>query len=233
MFPAARLAGLAGGAASYSWFAHSLALLPGLPGSYLRVAYYRFTLEKVGRDCQIGFGSYFAHPQASLGSGVDLGAYCVLGQVDIGEGTLLASRVQILSGSPQHTRDSAGRLVDKDRSFRRISVGPRCQIGAAAIVLADVGENNSCSQTQDKKLCLQGQEISHNNLNRLPLVYLRHTPRTGSTGTGCKPRGGTALPRSSQSSPATVGTGLLNPSSNPRSVLSRRLSTTASSTRIY
>jgi acetyltransferase-like isoleucine patch superfamily enzyme len=116
-----------------------MALVPGLPGNYLRAAYYSFTLTSVGRDCHVAFGSFFAHSSASLGDRVGIGAYCVLGQVDIGEGTLFASQIQVLSGRRQHRRDEAGRLTDEGRVFRRISIGPHCWIGSGAIIMADVG----------------------------------------------------------------------------------------------
>jgi len=117
-----------------------MATVPGIVGSYLRVAYYRWTLDAVGRDCHIGFGSFFAHAHASMGNDVGVGSYCVLGQADIGEGTLLASHVQILSGSRQHKRDESGKLTDEGRTFRRIKIGMQCWIGAGAIITADLGD---------------------------------------------------------------------------------------------
>ncbi|MGA3187024.1 MAG: acyltransferase [Bryobacteraceae bacterium] len=139
VFPAACLAGFGRWHEPYLFFANAMAILPGILGSYLRVAYYHFTLDRTGKDCHIGFGSYFAHARASLGDKVGIGAYCVLGQVDIGEGTQLASHVQIVSGSRQHRRDESGQLTDEGRSFRRIAVGPHCWIGAGAIVMANLG----------------------------------------------------------------------------------------------
>ena len=143
VFPAACLAGFGRWHEPYLFFAHSAAIIPGIPGSYLRVAYYRLTLDGAGRDSHVGFGSYFAHARASFGQKVGIGAYCVFGHVDIGEGTLIGSQVQVLSGSRQHRRDSAGHLTDEGRSFRRIAVGPHCWIGAGAVVLADLGEGAS------------------------------------------------------------------------------------------
>jgi virginiamycin A acetyltransferase len=139
VFPAACLAGFGRWHEPYLFFAHAYALIPGIVGSYLRVAYYGFTLDRTGKDCHIGFGSYFAHSAASLGDKVGIGAYCVLGQCDIAEDTLLGSHVQILSGSRQHRRDKDGRLTDEGRSFQRIAVGEQCWIGAGAIVTADLG----------------------------------------------------------------------------------------------
>lgn len=143
VLPGACLSGFGRWHEPYLFFAHLYALMPGLPGSYLRVAYYSFTLEGVGPDCQIGFGSFFAHTEASVGPRAGIGPFCLLGKVDIGEGAQLAGYVQILSGSKQHTRDEEGRLVDEGRSFRRISIGRHCWIGAGAIVLADVGEKTT------------------------------------------------------------------------------------------
>ena len=141
VFPSACLTRFGRWHEPYVLFAQVFALGPGIIGSYLRVAYYKLTLESVGQDCHISFGTYFAHSKASLADKVGIGSYCVLGQVDIGEGTLLASRVQVLSGNRQHVRDKDGRLVDEGRSFQRISIGARCWIGAGAILTADVGDN--------------------------------------------------------------------------------------------
>jgi len=139
VLPAACLAGFGRYHEAYVSFAQALAFLPGRLGSHLRVAYYRFTLDRVGPDCEISVGSYFAHAGASIGPKVGIGAYCVLGYVDIGQGSLLGSGVQVLSGVKQHSRDASGVLTDEGRSFRRISIGPHCWIGAGAIITADVG----------------------------------------------------------------------------------------------
>jgi virginiamycin A acetyltransferase len=140
MFPLACLAGFGRWYEPYLFLAQTLAMIPARLGSYFRIAYYSFTLEGAGRDSHMGFGSYFVYPDASFEDGVGIGAYCVLGQVDIGEGTQIASHVQILSGSKQHRRDDAGRLTDEGRVFRRIDVGAQCWIGAGVIVMANLGE---------------------------------------------------------------------------------------------
>src|SRR6476619_4466681 len=75
----------------YRFFATAFALGPGVPGSYLRVAYYHLTLTECRLSSRIEFGSYFAHPDAKVGAGVYIGSYCVLGTSAIGDGTHLAS----------------------------------------------------------------------------------------------------------------------------------------------
>ena len=97
-FPGALLAGFGRFEGVFEFFAHIAALAPGLPGSYLRVAYYSMTLGSCGRDCHIGLGSFFAHSKAFVGNRVYIGPLCVLGQTNIGDRTQIASGVQILSG---------------------------------------------------------------------------------------------------------------------------------------
>ncbi len=139
VFPAACIALFGHFYGGFIFFAQALAFVPGVPGSYLRVAFYSLTLDRCGTDCNIAVGSYFSHAEASLGDRVGIGAYCVLGQVDLGDGAQVASCVQILSGANQHVRDPQGQLTDEGRIFRRLTVGPDCWIGAASVIMASLG----------------------------------------------------------------------------------------------
>src|SRR5208283_5766075 len=85
--PAALLAGFGRVRLAFEFFAQSFALVPGVIGDYLRVAYYTLTLTACPLDWRIQFGSFFAHPQATVGRHVYIGSYCVLGVVDIGDRT--------------------------------------------------------------------------------------------------------------------------------------------------
>ena len=128
----------------YTMGAHGFALIPGIAGDYLRIAFYRLTLKECSLDSRISFGSFFAQPDASVAGAVYIGSYCVLGRCNIGARTQIASGVQILSGSHQHSRDSQGRVQGAEfEHFTEISIGPDCWIGAAAIVMADVGAGST------------------------------------------------------------------------------------------
>ncbi|HEY2842205.1 MAG TPA: DapH/DapD/GlmU-related protein [Bryobacteraceae bacterium] len=143
-FPGALLAGFGRFGGVFEFFAHVFALAPGLPGSYLRVAYYSMTLRSCSMECHIGLGSFFAHAKASVGYRVYIGSLCVLGQADIGDRTQIASGVQILSGRRQHPRGSDGRMQSSDtRAFEVIHIGADCWIGAGAILMADIGEGTT------------------------------------------------------------------------------------------
>lgn len=124
----------------YTFFAHSYALVPGILGDYLRISFYQLTLAECSLSSRVSFGTFFVHPEAKLGPNVYIGSYCVIGTSVIGERSQIASGVQILSGKRQHLRNEKGEISGAEKgSFETITIGPDCWIGAAAIVMADVG----------------------------------------------------------------------------------------------
>lgn len=144
VFPLAALTGFGRLSILFQMFAHVMALLPGLPGDYMRCAYYRLTLEGCARSVCISFGSFFARRSVVLGEGVYIGAYCVLGSCTIGDRTQIASHVQILSGARQHRRTTNGRLTGAEcGEFESINIGADCWLGASAIVMADVAAGST------------------------------------------------------------------------------------------
>lgn len=139
-FPPAAACGFGRWQPIFTIFAHSFAQAPGILGDYLRIAWYRLTLAECSLASRISFGSFFSTPQARVSRGVYIGAYCILGHVSIGERTQIASGVQILSGARQHARDAGGRITGSAEGvFAAITVGADCWIGAAAVIMADVG----------------------------------------------------------------------------------------------
>jgi acetyltransferase-like isoleucine patch superfamily enzyme len=130
--------------ASYTFFAHACALLPGLPGDYLRMAFYKLTLSECSMTCRISFGTFFAHPEARVGPHVYIGSYCIIGKASIGARTQIASAVQILSGRHQHSRSETGEISGAEHgAFVSVAIGADCWIGAAAIVMSDVGQGST------------------------------------------------------------------------------------------
>jgi acetyltransferase-like isoleucine patch superfamily enzyme len=116
-------------------------LVPGIPGDYLRVAYYWMTLESCSLRCRISFGAFFSNARATVAEGVYIGPGCILGRARIGARTQVASQVQILSGARQHARDAYGNTLGSSTGvFRDVSIGKDSWIGAAAIVMTDVGD---------------------------------------------------------------------------------------------
>lgn len=143
-FPLALSSGFGRIEPAYRFWAQSCALAPGLPGDYLRVAYYRLTLESCSPESRIQFGSFFVHRAARVARGVYIGCYCVLGKTSIGERTQIGSGVHILSGKHQHPRDAEGRIMGAEHGvFETVRIGADCWIGSGSMLMAEVGAGST------------------------------------------------------------------------------------------
>lgn len=117
-----------------------MSLMPGLPGAYLRRAYYCCTLDSCSAHCHIGFGTIFAHREATVEDSVYLGTYALLGSVILRSGSLIGSRASLISGSAQHRRGPDGEWLPADIKDREcIEIGTGAWLGEACIVAANVG----------------------------------------------------------------------------------------------
>jgi len=140
MFIPASVSGFGQLAGPFLFFGQLVALMPGVIGDYIRVAYYAMTLRECSSQSRISFGTFFAQSSTVVGRGVYIGAYCVIGSCEIGDRTQIASQVQILSGRHQHARNADGQIMGAaDEEFTPIVIGADCWIGASAILMADVG----------------------------------------------------------------------------------------------
>ena len=119
-----------------------LSLFPGMFGSCLRTAYYRFTLTRCPSSVTISFGSMFTHPEAELGEAVYIGSRCILGMVSIGDKTMLADAVYVLSGKRQHGTNSGVSYQDQAGTFTQVAIGRNCWIGTNTVIMANVGDDS-------------------------------------------------------------------------------------------
>lgn len=123
----------------FHFCAQCLALMPGLPGVFMRRAFYRLTLDGCDRMCHIGFGAMFTHRQAVVERGVYLGTWALVGSAHLLEGTSVGSRASLLSGTELHEfKDGTWTPFDAAK-LRQLRVGPHAFLGEGAIVMADVG----------------------------------------------------------------------------------------------
>jgi acetyltransferase-like isoleucine patch superfamily enzyme len=121
----------------------AMSRIPGLPGEFLRLAFYRMTLESCGEDCCISFGALFSKRNARLGDRVYVGTGCTLGLVTLEDDVLLASNVDVLSGAGQHTFDDLGTPIrEQGGTFSRVVIGADAWIGTKCVVMADVGRGS-------------------------------------------------------------------------------------------
>lgn len=117
-----------------------LALVPGILGEYLRLAFFQWVLPRCGRNSCIGFGTIFSHPTAEIGENVYVGPYCILGDVTLGDDVLLASGVSIANGTNQHFIERTDVPIrEQGGEYPRVTIGEDSWIGERAVILADVG----------------------------------------------------------------------------------------------
>lgn len=118
-----------------------LSLWPGFLGDFLRSEFYRLTLSGCGRDVQICHGTLFSSRMAVVGNNVYIGAFCNIGNVEIGRDVLLGSNVHLVSGQNQHGIADLSRPVRlQPGRVTRIVIGDDTWIGNGAIVMANVGD---------------------------------------------------------------------------------------------
>jgi acetyltransferase-like isoleucine patch superfamily enzyme len=124
----------------FLFWAHFFALVPGLPGAYLRRGFYRQTLQACERDFYIGFGAYFTHRTARVEQGVYIGSYALIGSATLRKHCMVGSRASLLSGGSLHRMDEHGNWLASDISrIVQIEVGENAWLGEGAIVMSDIG----------------------------------------------------------------------------------------------
>ena len=120
-----------------------LALVPGLPGIYLRRAFLQFALASCAASVTVEFGTLFSQAGARLDDHVYVGPGCHLGLVHLERDVLLAASVHIPSGGATHgTGDVETPIRDQPGARTLVRVGEGAWIGSAAVILADVGRHS-------------------------------------------------------------------------------------------
>jgi virginiamycin A acetyltransferase len=126
--------------AIFQFWAHVFSLFPGLPGIFLRRAYYRLTLNHCAPNFYVGFGALFMHRCARVEQDAYIGPYALVGSAHLREGCLIGSRASLISGTELHALDEQGRWLPCDRTrLRQITIGEYTWIGEGAIVMANIG----------------------------------------------------------------------------------------------
>ena len=129
-----------GGEVVFGFWTNVVAALPGVPGMFLRRAFYRLTLDSCSPECYLGYGMLFTHRHVVVEDHAYVGLYSLIGSAHLGKGCLLGSRVSLLSGPSLHALDAEGRWLPAELSkLQRIEIGENAWIGEGAIVMVNVG----------------------------------------------------------------------------------------------
>lgn len=127
----------------FHFCAQLLTLIPGLPGVFIRRAFYSLTLERCSLNCHVGFGSLFSHRSSTVEDHVYIGNYTMIGSAKLGSHCLIGSRVSILSGKALHTLDENEMWTPfSPDNMTIVTLGPNVWIGEGAIIMADVDEGS-------------------------------------------------------------------------------------------
>ncbi len=122
-------------------YSQLLSLIPGKFGSYCRIAFYRVSMTFCHYECAIGFATIFSQRDTEIGKGVYIGAQCNIGMCKIGDNSLIASGVHIMSGSQQHNFDDLDTPIQQQGgSYTKIEIGEDSWIGNGALVMANIGK---------------------------------------------------------------------------------------------
>jgi len=125
---------------AFPGWSQAFSLLPGITGVYLRRAFYRWVLPRVGKDVLIGFGTVLSHPTAEFGERVYVGVGCMIGDVTLEDDVLLGSHVSIINGNRQHGIERLDVPIrEQPGEYPRVTIGRDSWIGDRSIVMADVG----------------------------------------------------------------------------------------------
>jgi virginiamycin A acetyltransferase len=125
--------------AVFQFGSHAVSLLPGLPGDYLRRAYYRVVLRCTAPGPTINFGTILAQRETTISERVYIGAFCNIGSSIIESDVLIGSNVMIASPTMHHIDDCRIPIAQQGGTIKKISIGAGSWLGNGAIILADVG----------------------------------------------------------------------------------------------
>jgi len=121
----------------------AFALLPGILGQYLRRAFLSQTLAHCAPSATVECGTLFSSTGARLDEGVYVGPHCHLGLVHLQAYVLLGPAVVIPSGPHTHGTADPSRPISAQAGDRTlITIGAGTWVGAAAVVMADVGSHS-------------------------------------------------------------------------------------------
>jgi len=117
-----------------------LAIVPGLPGQYLRRAFLQHAIAYCDATAVIEWGTTVSRAGARFERNVYVGPCCHLGLVHLEQDVLIGAGVHIPSGGTTHGIDDFTIPIREQRGEERVvRVGTGAWIGSAAVVMADVG----------------------------------------------------------------------------------------------
>jgi virginiamycin A acetyltransferase len=120
---------------------HTLGLVPGVVGEYVRRAFLERVLDHCAPTAVIGYGTLISQAGCRIDDHVYVGPRCHLGLVHLEHDVLLAAGVHIPSGRHTHGTEVGVPMREQEGQRRMVRIGANSWIGSAAVVMADVGHD--------------------------------------------------------------------------------------------
>ncbi len=127
----------------FAMFGEFLSLIPSFFGFFSRGCYYHMTLAQADIELFLAFGSYISKIETKIGKGSSIGGHTIIGLAEIGENTVIANFVSVLSGSRQHNFDDPDSSISgSDNHFEKMIIGNDVFIGDQSVVMANIGDKS-------------------------------------------------------------------------------------------
>lgn len=127
---------------SFRGGSETLSLIPGMPGMFVRRAWYERTLAACGEGLSVSIGAVFHRPETRVGRRCHLGAYSWVGKATIGDDFMCGSHVVLLSGRHHHGVARTASMADQATTINSITIGDDVWVGTQCAVGADVAAHS-------------------------------------------------------------------------------------------
>lgn len=133
-----RLLNLTGSDVMFQTASQLMSLFPGLPGDWMRQAFYWMVLDVPWPGPRICFGTTIAQRDTSFGAGVFVGSFCNLGRCHVGDRTLMGSGVYVASPRAHDYEDASRPIDDQGGNINKVMIGGDCWIGNSAVIMSSI-----------------------------------------------------------------------------------------------
>jgi len=126
---------------SYVTVSLLLSLIPRPLGFMPRKIWYKCTLAKCGENRTVDFLGVISTAKTKVGNNVYVGINNFIDEADIGDDTMIAANVHVLSGTEHGIKRLNIPMRLQKGTHKRIKIGKDCWIGSKSIIMADVADH--------------------------------------------------------------------------------------------
>ncbi len=121
-----------------------LSKIPGFIGIIIRQQYYNLSLNYVGDNLRVFYGSYFVYPNIEIGNNCTIEENCVISLCSIGDDVIIAANVSIMSGNKHHdVHDISKTFYNSNSKLIKVKLGDNLWIGVHSVIMANVSSHSA------------------------------------------------------------------------------------------